>query len=76
YIFYKNVLMSLTLFWFNFFCGFSGRKLYTEVAIQFFNLFYTSIPILLCSTYDKDIAPTDALKFPQLYTPGARSVYI
>jgi len=70
YMFYKNVLNSLTMFWFNFFCAFSGEKMYTEVAIQFFNLFYTSVPILLYATYDKDVAVSDAYRFPQLYSPG------
>ena len=45
YIFYKNVLCSISMFWFNFLCAFSGRKIYTEAAIQFYNLFYTSLPI-------------------------------
>jgi P-type E1-E2 ATPase len=30
YMFYKNILMSIAQFWFNFNCGFSGQKYYTE----------------------------------------------
>lgn len=30
FIFYKNILMSLAQFWFNFNCGFSGQKYFTE----------------------------------------------
>lgn len=75
YMFYKNIGMSLTMFWFNFFCAFSGEKMYTEGAIQFFNLFYTSIPILLYATYDKDVAPEDAVGFPQLYRAGIRNEF-
>ena len=75
YMFYKNILMSLSMFWFNFLCAFSGEKMYTEGAIQFFNLFYTSIPILLYATYDKDVAVADAIHFPQLYTAGINNAY-
>ncbi len=75
YTFYKNINMSMTMFWFNFFCFFSGEKMYTEGAIQLFNLFYTSIPILLYATYDKDVAVADAIQFPQLYTAGINNAY-
>lgn len=75
YMFYKNICMSLTMFWFNFLCAFSGEKMYTEGAIQFFNLFYTSIPILLYGTYDKDVAVEDTQRYPQLYRDGIRNAY-
>ena len=75
FTFYKNINMSMTMFWFNFLCFFSGEKMYTEGAIQFFNLFYTSIPILLYATYDKDIAISDALRFPQLYSAGIKNEF-
>lgn len=74
-MFYKNIAMSLTMFWFNFFCAFSGEKMYTEAAIQFFNLFYTSIPILLYATYDKDVSPEACMKYPQLYIAGINNQY-
>ena len=75
FTFYKNINMSLTMFWFNFLCFFSGEKMYTEGAIQLFNLFYTSIPILLYATYDKDVAVSDAIRFPQLYTPCINNAF-
>jgi len=75
FTFYKNINMSMTMFWFNFLCFFSGEKMYTEGAIQFFNLFYTSIPILLYATYDKDVAVTDTLRFPQLYSAGIKNEF-
>ena len=75
YMFYKNIFNSLTLFWFNFLCAFSGQKLYTEAAIQFFNLFYTSLPILLYGTYDKDLPVADVMCFPQLYTPCIHNAF-
>jgi magnesium-transporting ATPase (P-type) len=72
YMFYKNILASLTMFWFNFFCAFSGQKMYTDGAIQFFNLFYTSLPIVMYGVYDKDVAVSDTIAFPQLYCAGRK----
>jgi magnesium-transporting ATPase (P-type) len=75
YMFYKNILMSIAQFWFNFSCAFSGQKYYTEGAIQLYNLAYTSIPILLTGIYDMDINPLSAHKFPQLYQAGITDEY-
>lgn len=76
FMFYKNILQSLGQFWFNFYCGFSGQKYYTEGAIQLFNLFFTSIPILLTAIYDMDISRTFATKlFPQCYMRSVRNGY-
>jgi hypothetical protein len=56
------------MFWFSFVNAFSSQKYFMEAAIQFFNLFYTSIPILLFGAYDMDLRKYDAIKYPQLYT--------
>lgn len=57
YMFYKNILMSIVTFWWSWVNGFSGQKVYTEAAIQFFNLMFTSLPILLLGIYDMDLEP-------------------
>lgn len=75
YMFYKNILMSVAQFWFNFSCAFSGQKYYTEGAIQLYNLAYTSIPILLMAIYDMDIAPKLIHQYPQLYQGGVNDEY-
>lgn len=75
YMFYKNVMMSIAQFWFNFSCAFSGQKYYTEGAIQLFNLAYTSVPIILCGFYDQDISPKAAHRYPQTYMAGVNHEY-
>lgn len=67
YMFYKNVVMSVAQFWFNFSCAFSGQKYYTEGTIQLFNAAYTLVPILLTASYDMDISPETIRQFPQTY---------
>jgi magnesium-transporting ATPase (P-type) len=75
YMFYKNILMSMGQFWFNFNNGWSGQKYYTEGAIQMFNLLYTSIPILLLGVYDRDVRPGAVFAYPRLYAAGIRGDY-
>jgi hypothetical protein len=75
YIFYKNILMSITQFWFNFSCAFSGQKYYTEGAIQLYNFLYSNLPLLMLGIYDTDIAPASAHKYPQIYLSGINDDY-
>lgn len=73
YMFYKNIFMSMGMFWFNFNNGFSGQKYYTEGAIQLFNLAYTSLPIILYAFSDIDVSKETVRQFPQLYQSTVRS---
>ena len=75
YMFYKNVLMSMAQFWFNFNNAWSGQKYYTEGAIQLFNLMYTSIPILMLGVYDMDVSPSAIFRHPQLYRSCIKNEY-
>jgi phospholipid-transporting ATPase len=75
YMFYKNILMSIAQFWFNFSCAFSGQKYYTEGAIQLYNLAYTSFPILLHAVYDTDVHPESMDLYPQLYQAGMQDEF-
>ncbi len=75
YMFYKNILMSMVMFWYNFFNAYSGLKFFTEAAIQFYNLFYTAIPILLYATGDEDLLPSTVIQYPELYRSCIANVY-
>ena len=74
YVFYKNILQSITMFWFNFYSGFSGQKMFAEGAIQMFNLLFTSIPILIYGSYDHDISFEVVAAHPKLYMDGVRNL--
>ena len=75
YIFYKNILMSISQFWYNFSCAYSGQKYFTEGAIQMYNFLYTNFPLLLYGIYDKDISSEAILKFPKVYLSGINDEY-
>ena len=68
FMLYKNIFMSMTMYWFNFFCAYSGTKFFTEAGIQFYNLFYTSIPIIVYAISDQDLYPETVYRYPQLYS--------
>lgn len=75
YVFYKNVMGSIAMFWFNTKCGFSGQKMYAEGAIQMFNLLFTSLPILFYGVYDRDVPVEMVRKFPKMYNEGVMNKY-
>ena len=67
YTVYKNVLMSMSMAWFNFFSGFSGQKYYAEYGMQLYNLVFTSLPILVYGAMDMKFSAISVIKFPQSY---------
>jgi phospholipid-translocating ATPase len=53
YFFYKNFAFTLCHLWFAFFCGFSAQSLYDPYFVSFYNVFYTSIPVLILACFDQ-----------------------
>jgi hypothetical protein len=70
YIFYKNVMMNLTQFWYMIFTGFSGQKLFLEWGLQGYNLIFTALPIVLVATFEQDVPAYLAENYPRLYRIG------
>ncbi|XP_053318224.1 phospholipid-transporting ATPase VB [Spea bombifrons] len=73
YFFYKNVAYVNLLFWYQFFCGFSGTTMLDYWQMIFFNLFFTSVPPLVFGIIDKDVSAETLLSIPQLYKRGQQS---
>ncbi|XP_006897103.1 PREDICTED: probable phospholipid-transporting ATPase VB-like [Elephantulus edwardii] len=73
YYFYKNVCYVNLLFWYQFFCGFSGSTMIDYWQMIFFNLFFTSLPPLLFGVLDKDVSAETLLALPELYKSGQNS---
>ncbi|XP_063269745.1 phospholipid-transporting ATPase VB isoform X1 [Prinia subflava] len=73
YFFYKNVCYVNLLFWYQFFCGFSGSSMVDYWQMIFFNLFFTSVPPLLFGVLDKDVSAETLLRLPELYKNGQNS---
>ncbi|KTG36867.1 hypothetical protein cypCar_00042569 [Cyprinus carpio] len=67
YFFYKNVMYVNLLFWYQFFCGFSGNTMTNSWVLIFFNLLFTSVPPIIYGVLDKDVSGEMLLEVPDLY---------
>lgn len=76
YIFYKNIAMCLAMYWYIFSTAGTPQRVYLEGGIQFYNVLYTLVPIVIYSLYDKDVSDELSIKLPQLYHLGVRKVYM
>ncbi|KAM5298460.1 phospholipid-transporting ATPase FetA-like [Ctenodactylus gundi] len=75
YFFYKNFAFTLVHFWYAFFNGFSAQTVYDTWFITFYNLVYTSLPVLGLSLFDQDVDEKWILCFPELYETGQHNLY-
>ncbi|XP_070384650.1 probable phospholipid-transporting ATPase IM [Dermacentor albipictus] len=44
--------------------------LYDPVFISFYNVFYTSLPVLALGVFDQDVNDVNSMRYPKLFTPG------
>ena len=40
-----------------------------------YNLFYTSLPVIIMGSLDQDVKPTLAIRYPSLYYPGIAKLW-
>ncbi|XP_037064979.1 probable phospholipid-transporting ATPase VD isoform X3 [Peromyscus leucopus] len=73
YFFYKNVAYVNLLFWYQFFCGFSGTSMTDYWVLIFFNLLFTSVPPIIYGVLEKDVSAETLLQLPELYQSGQQS---
>ncbi|XP_067154192.1 phospholipid-transporting ATPase VD [Apteryx mantelli] len=74
YFFYKNMAYVNLLFWYQFFCGFSGTSMTDYWILIFFNLLFTSVPPIIYGVLDKDVSAEILMQLPQLYMTSQKSV--
>ncbi|XP_052894439.1 phospholipid-transporting ATPase VD isoform X1 [Anopheles moucheti] len=72
YFFYKNAAFVFLLFWYQFYCGFSGAVMIDQVYLMIYNLLWTALPPMAIGVYDKKIIDDLLLTYPQLYQHGRR----
>uniref|UniRef100_A0A674EFB1 Phospholipid-transporting ATPase n=1 Tax=Salmo trutta TaxID=8032 RepID=A0A674EFB1_SALTR len=71
YFFYKNAVTLI--FWYQFYCGFSGSAMIDQWYLIFFNLMFSAFPQLVTGTLDKDVSSETLQDLPQLYMNGQNS---
>ncbi|KAL6927025.1 phospholipid transporting ATPase [Hanseniaspora valbyensis] len=68
--FYKNVIFSVALFWYGIFNDFDGSYLFEYTYLTFYNLAFTSLPVIFLGILDQDVSDVVSLLVPELYRSG------
>ncbi|VEU19266.1 DEKNAAC100336 [Brettanomyces naardenensis] len=68
--FYKNVVFTLALFWYGIYDNFDGTYLFEYTYLMFYNLAFTSLPVIFLGILDQDVDDKVSLLVPQLYRSG------
>ncbi|CAI4058117.1 hypothetical protein SKDZ_04G3180 [Saccharomyces kudriavzevii ZP591] len=68
--FYKNVIFTLALFWYGVYNSYDGSYLFEYTYLTFYNLAFTSVPVILLAVLDQDVSDTVSMLVPQLYRVG------
>ncbi|KAF7819576.1 putative phospholipid-transporting ATPase 8 isoform X1 [Senna tora] len=74
YFFYKNITFGLTLFWYEAYASFSGQPAYNDWYMSFYNVFFTSLPVIALGVFDQDVSARLCLKYPFLYLEGVEDI--
>ncbi|RLV95122.1 Phospholipid-transporting ATPase DNF1 [Spathaspora sp. JA1] len=68
--FYKNVIFNIALFWYGIYNNFDGTYLFEFTYLMFYNLAFTSLPVIFLGIFDQDVEPKVSLLVPQIYRSG------
>lgn len=75
YFFYKNLTFGFTLFWFEARTSFTGQPAYNDWFITFYNIAFTSLPVMALGIFEKDVSSRHCLKYPLLHQDGVQNVF-
>ena len=67
---YKNFLLALVLFSYIFYSDYSANPVFDAGLIIFYNILFTSLPVIVIGVFDQDLPAAEVLKYPQLYIRG------
>ncbi|KAF9431494.1 hypothetical protein BGZ76_000237 [Entomortierella beljakovae] len=70
--FYKNIVWTLTIFWFQIFSSFTAFILFDYTFVVLFNLVFTSLPVMFMGAFDQDVDAKTSMQFPALYLRGIK----
>ncbi|CDO93339.1 unnamed protein product [Kluyveromyces dobzhanskii CBS 2104] len=68
--FYKNVIFTLSLFWYGVYNNYDGSYLFEFTYLTLFNLAFTSLPVIFLGILDQDVNDIVSMVVPQLYRVG------
>ncbi|KAJ1870683.1 phospholipid transporting ATPase [Coemansia sp. RSA 990] len=68
--FYKNVVFTISLFWFQIYCQWSVANVFDYTLITLYNMLFTSLPPGALGVLDQDLPGFVGAVVPQLYKRG------
>ncbi|AMD22206.1 HGL134Cp [Eremothecium sinecaudum] len=68
--FYKNIIFTVAHFWFGIFNNYDGSYLFEFTYLIFYNLAFTSLPVILLGIIDQDVSDKVSVAVPGLYQVG------
>jgi phospholipid-transporting ATPase len=74
YMFYKNILFCMALFWFGMYNTFSGQPLFDEWLYQSYNVVFTALSIMWFAIFDLEYTKEDLLTKPKYYIIGLENM--
>ncbi|VDN09235.1 unnamed protein product [Dibothriocephalus latus] len=74
YMFYKDALYILSLFWYQFFNGFSGSAHIDQLSQVLFMVAMTSVPPFVLGIFDNPLDASTLMANPELYRNGRDSM--
>jgi phospholipid-translocating ATPase len=66
----QNIVWVFALFWYQIYTNFDSQYLFDYTYIIFFNLAFTSLPVIVMGVLDQDVDDKVSLAVPQLYRRG------
>ena len=71
--FYKNIALVMCLFFFLFYCGFSGTSIFEDGVLSAYN-FFLGLPILTLGIFDQDVPAAFVMEHPKMYLSGRKNL--
>ncbi|KFA79859.1 hypothetical protein S40288_03763 [Stachybotrys chartarum IBT 40288] len=68
--FWKEMVFFLVQAHFQGYNGYTGTSLYEEWSLTVFNVFFTSLPVIMLGIFEKDLEAETLLAAPELYSYG------
>ncbi|XP_067014238.2 phospholipid-transporting ATPase IF isoform X2 [Anabrus simplex] len=76
YFFYKNIVFITPQVYYAFYNAYSTQPLYDSLFLTLYNVFFTSLPILIYGLFEQSHSAETLLKYPQLYKDIAGNVHM
>lgn len=73
YFFFKNIAFGFSLFLYEAHAAFSAQPAYNDWFLSFYNVFFSSLPVVALGVFDQDVSARLCLEFPQLYQEGVQN---